>query len=481
MNDAFLGLDVGTSGLKILVIDTDGGVLARTSAGYPTSYPAPGRAEQDPESWIDALADALSRVDADVRARIRGVAAVGHVPSLVLVDADGRAVRPSIIWQDNRAEREAQALGARFGDVDAELGTALPWAASQLLPKLSWVAAHEPEAVTRTSAALQPKDYVNRFLTSITATDPWSSKGICDVTEGAPAARLLAGAGWSSDVCPPTHAPWAELGRVTPAAAERLGIPAGIVVATGWSDALGAVLAVGAFDEPRSFVLTGTSNIVGATRTDVATAQGLYAVPAGPSAPLPMLYGPTQSGGEALTWAARILDVEVGEVIRLATEAATTDRPTFVPYLRGERAPLWNPAARGLLVGLSADQGRAEFARAVVDGVASSARHVLELATGGDGADQPVEVGGVGVDDPRWAAMWASALRRPLRIHSEPNLSALGAALLAAGACGLKGAELARLRPQPTEYHPDAADADDTGFRDYLDASHLADEWSRRD
>lgn len=481
MSGAFLGADIGSSGLKIIVVADGGEVLARGSAGYPTSYPGEGRAEQDPATWMDALAEALSRVAPEVRSRITALGAVGHVPSLVLVDADVRPLRPAIIWQDNRAEAEAARLAADLGAVEGDLGTDVPWAPSQLLPKLAWVAAHEPGIRAAARWALQPKDVLNHALTGVVATDPWSSKGICDVREGSPAARLLAGTGWDDTVSPPARAPWEVLGTLTPQAAERLGLREDVVVATGWTDALGAIHAVGAFDSPRGFVLTGTSNIVGVSRADVATAEGLYSVPVGPSAPLPLLYGPTQSGGEALTWAARLLGVDVPEVIALAASADPASAPLFVPYLRGERAPLWNPAARGLLVGVDAAHGRAEFARAVVGGIAYSARHVLDLAAGDAvAADLPVEVGGVGVDDPRWAAMWAAALGRPLHIHSEPNLSALGAALLGAQAAGATAAEVAGLRSAPAEFTPEHDRGDDAAFPAYLDASRVADEWSRR-
>lgn len=472
---AFVGVDIGTSGLKVTVVGATGSVLARASASYPSSYPRADWAEQDPQAWVDALRDALRSIEPTIRRQVIAIAAVGHVPTAVLVDDHGHPLRPAITWQDSRARHEANELEDQLGAVEGDLGTELPWSPSQLIPKLAWVSAHEPALRDRTRWVLQPKDFVNHYLTSAAATDPWSSKGICDVRDGSAATRLLAAAGWTDDICPQTHAPWEPLGTVTPQVAVELGLNPSTIVATGWSDALAAVLAVGAFDSPHGFILTGTSNIVGVTRDSPAAVQGLYSVPAGPTAPLPLVFGPTQSGGEALAWGARLLGLDMAEFVELAASAAPGDAPTFVPYLRGERAPLWDPAVRALFAGVGSQHGRAEFARAIINGVAFSARHVLELATAGD---TPVDVGGVGVEDRKWAAMWASALRRPLRIHPEANLSAMGAAMLAAWATGCSKSDLTRLRPEPAEFAADVSVLADNGYEQYLRASLAAQEWS---
>jgi xylulokinase len=483
MTGAFLGIDIGTSGLKLLVVDPSGAVLARASAGYGSSSPRDGWAEQDPRDWIDALGRGLGAIDEGVRQQIVAIGAVGHVPTLVLVGQDGAALRPAITWQDSRAVTETALLEGALGAVRGDVGTELPWSPTQLIPKLSWISEHERQLRARTRWVLQPKDYLNLHLTGVASTDPWSSKGLLDVRDGTPADRVIAAAGWSAGIVPPSRAPWEPLAALEPGVARDLGLDPDVLVATGWTDALGAVLAVGAFDSPRGFILTGTSNIVGVSLAAPAETDGLYAVPAGPAAPLPLLYGPTQSGGEALQWAARLLGVEVPELIGLAATAGTGEPgPTFVPYLRGERAPIWNPGLRALFAGLGVPHGRPEFARSVVDGVAFSARHVLELSSPAGAADpMPVETGGLGTEDPRWGRMWARALGRTLRIHAEPSLSALGAAMLGARATGWQPDEISRLRQAGAEHRPDDPGAADADYADYLTASRIAQEWSSRD
>jgi len=476
---AYLGIDIGTSSVKALVVDEGGDVLARTSVAYPTAYGVGGAAEQDPDHWVRAIADAVRALPAAVRAAVGAIAVDGHVPSLVLVEDAGRPLRAAITWQDARPGAEAERLGAELGDVSDEVGTTLPWAAAQLLPQLAWVAEHEP-AARRARWALAPKDYVNLHLTGEVASDPWTAKGMCDTRTGEPVPRLLEAAGWNASIVPTTRTPWEPIGHLRSEIADTLGLPSGVHVATGWTDALAAILAVGAFESPRGFLLTGTSNIVGVSTRRTASATGLYSVPQGPSAPLPLLYGPTQSGGDTLLWWARLLGVDVPELVALAADADGRDLPTIAPYLRGERAPIWDAGLRSLVAGLGVDDDRARVARSVLSGVALGARHVLDLAADAAG-DEPdgVDIGGTGADDAGWRAVWLTTLGRRVRIHREPSLSALGAAMLAALATGRTLADLDGLRSDPVALDPEPGDLAAAGAAAarYRRASTIAQDW----
>jgi xylulokinase len=456
----FLGVDVGTSATRVSLVRPDGTAVT-ASAGYRTVRGGDGRVEQDPAAWSRALATALRRVSlgavsldgvslgaADLRA-VSAVGLCGQTPTLVPVDAAGRPVRAALTWQDTRAKAEAAELAARFGDPEPLIGTALPWSAANLPAKLAWLARHEPDTVRRTRWLLQPKDFVAMQLSGAAASDPWSSKGICRVGDGAPAAEVLAACGWPERACPPVAAAWSARGTVTAAAARRFGLPAGIPVSVGWSDALVQTLAAGCYERRSGFVFSGTSAIVGAPADLGAPAEGapaegvaagLFGVPAS-CAPAPLLYGPTQSGGASVAWVARLLGCRPADVPALAAQASFAgdgEAPAFVPYLSGERAPLWNSEVRGLLLGLAAEHGPAEIARAVMAGTLLSARHVLdvvEAATGDRIAE--IEFAGRGAGDANWQAVALETLGARVRFHSDPDLSARGAAVLAAVLTGL--------------------------------------------
>ena len=311
----YLGVDVGTSATRVSLVGESGAQVA--SAGYPTARGAAGHVEQDPLAWSGALAAALRQTGADLCA-VAAVGLCGQTPTLVLVDAAGAPVRPALTWQDTRATAEAAELEARFGDPEPLIGTALPWSAANMPAKLLWLARHEPATRARTRWLLQPKDLLGLQLTGSPASDPWSSKGLCRVSDCAPAAEVLAACGWSADACPPIAAAWEPRGTVTAAAAERFGLPAGIPVSVGWSDALAQTLAAGCYQRGSGFVFSGTSAIVGAPVTgEDRRAAGLFSVP-GSCAPAPLLYGPTQASGASVAWVARLLGCRPGDVPALA-------------------------------------------------------------------------------------------------------------------------------------------------------------------
>ena len=441
VDGVYLGVDVGTSATRVSLV-RPGGHAAVASAGYRTVRAGHGRVEQDPAAWSRALAAALRRLiahGADL-SEVTAVGLCGQTPTLIPVDAAGRPVRAALTWQDTRATAEAAELADRFGDPEPLIGTALPWSAANLPAKLAWLARHEPDTVRRTRWLLQPKDLVGLWLTGSAASDPWSSKGICRVTDsraggcGAFGVRLALGrlpAG-RGGVGPARH-------RHAPRRPGGSGCRAGVPVCVGWSDALAQVLAAGCFERGSGFVFSGTSAIVGAPVA--GRGAGLFGVP-GSCAPAPLLYGPTQSSGASVAWVARLLGCRPADVPVLAAQASAGPWPAFVPYLSGERAPLWNADVRGLLLGLAAEHGPAEIARAVLTGTMLGARHVLdavEEATGERIAE--IEFTGRGAGDPAWEAIALETLGVRVRFHSDPDLSARGAAMLAAIMAGASPAQ----------------------------------------
>ncbi len=450
---AWLGLDVGTSSTKAVLVAEDGTILGRGSASYGTTSSGPAVAEQNPSDYVSAAAAAVAACGVDQRAP-SGVGLVGQTPTLVLVDAAGAPVRPALTWQDRRAVAEAAELAESLGDPLAVVGTSLPWDPSALPAKLLWLARHEPERLRATSSLLQPKDFIARTLTGHATTDPWSSKGLCHVGTHEPCLPVLDAAGVDAALVPPVRSAWDLNGLVTTSAAELVGIPADTPVTVGWSDALAGMLGVGAFAEPRSFALTGTSDIVGQTLAAVPDdASPLYSVPSS-CAPMGVVYGPTSTSGASLVWLADLLETTVPDLINAAAALdSTADIPIFLPYLAGERAPIWRPDLTASFIGLRQDHRRSELARGIMTGIACSERHVLDVTDAiaapapADNA-QPVHTGGAGAAHRGWLQTRGEILARPVVAYDEPSLTAIGAAMLAAmTATGRSAADLESMRP----------------------------------
>ena len=478
----WLGLDVGTSSVKALLVTSGGIVEGRASVAYPSNYGLGGEAEQEPQTYLEAARRAIAECGATTGA-LDGIGLAGQTPTIVLVAANGAAVRQALTWQDHRADAEARELADTYGPAEPLFGTDLPWTSGYIPAKLLWLARHEPKSVAATRWVLQPKDFVGLTLTGSPASDPWSSKGLCNVKTSAPVAEVLAGTGWPAKVVPPLAQAWEARGAVTSRPAARFGLPEGTPVSVGWSDALAGMLAIGAFDEPTGFVLAGTSSIVGMSTTDPPrSSKPLLEIPAA-CAPLPVLYGPTEAGGASIEWLARLLGREPREVLELAAAATGTDgAPVFVPYLAGERAPIWRTDVRAVLLDLSLEHGAEDLARAVVTGVCLSELHVLATAEEQLGrAAGEVHVAGLGALAAPWREARLAVLARPLHLLDEPNASALGAAIL--GAAAANGAELGaalELRGQGELAVPalSKAQAAERGLARYLRATEVSRRWA---
>jgi xylulokinase len=455
------GIDVGTSAVKAVLVEPDGHVSARSRVPLP----ADTAGERDSLDWLDGTRAALAQLPDQERARVCSVGLTGLTPGTVLVDEAGDPTGPALTWQHSAAAAEAAELAARFGDTAELLGTSLPWGPGYPPAQLAWLARQRPQARAAARWVLQAKDFVGMALTGSPASDRWSSKGVCNVLTGAPAAAILRAAGWDPAVCPPTADPWQPRGAVTAEAGTRFGIPAGVPVAVGWSDALGGMLALGVFERPRAFAILGTSCIAGVSLAPGTGAAGTGAAGTGAAgtgaadsgllnvpasvAPLALAYGPTQNGGSALDWLAALTGRDVPELMDLSERADPAATPVFAPYLAGERAPLWEAGARGVLTGLMTATGAAELARATLRGIAATVRNVIEHAEQAAGTRYPaVIVGGSMASHPAWLTAAHEILGRGFSVTDEEP-SGYGAAMLGASAAGFSLPYLAARSPRP--------------------------------
>lgn len=464
--DLLLGLDLGTSSLKGIFMSATGQILAKYEIAL-TLHRDGDVVEQDARDYIAALVEfvALDRQNSSLINRVKAIGLSGHTPSLVAIDKTGAPTAPVMIWQDNRATTQARALAEKFGDPRELVGTSLPWSPSGTAAKAFWLSEHRPDVWKSTRWLLQPKDFLGFLLTGNTISDPWSTKGLCNVRTKKVIEPLLTTIGWDTEVVPQLRDGFASRGDTTQECAEKFGIPEGIPVNVGWSDAMCGMLALGAFSKPTSFIITGTSAIVGtSSATEPRHDQPLYLIPAG-SAPYPVTFGPTQMSGGSISWAAKLFCVTENELVALGDSDISANVPLYLPYIAGERAPLWRSDIRGRFTEVSVEHGRSAFARATMEGICFAERQVLELSQQLAGvenvANSEVVLSGRAGNDPHWLATRLRTMGRSLRVVDDMEITCRGAAILA-------DVMLTHNFPSSTQalslpgrvHHPSAADVD---------------------
>ncbi len=473
MKPLLVGLDLGTSALKAGLFTPDGQCLALEREPYPLYAPRPGWAEQDPADWWAAAARALGVLAAAAKSsggRIAAVGLAGQCPGHVLLGEDGEALGRAPIWRDQRATAEAAWLDEHISAADAVRWTGLTRLGEATLPpaRLLWLRQHRPDDWQRAQAILQPKDFLAFKLTGAVVTDVNSAYGVAHPSPPHYDPDYLSALSISPWLLPKLHPVHAVAGEVTPAAARASGLAAGTPVIIGTIDAFCDLLGSGAVQPGLAIDVAGTSEMIALATTGPAQGAGIF--PANLNGEVDFLCGPTQAGGEALRWLARGFFPELGSAVDFhgLEQAAGACPPgsqglVFLPYLDGERAPLWDPQARGAFVGLTLAHGRAQCARAVYEGVAFSVRHVLERceAAAGQPARQ-VHVCGGGAASEFWNQMKAGVLRRPV-IAASVEAACRGAAALASAGLGLHPGMVAAAQalagPQRT-FLPDPAAAE---------------------
>lgn len=458
-----LGIDIGTSCAKAVLVDPDGRILGVAAESYPIDQPQPGWAEQDPEAWWQAACTAVRGALAEAAAapaEVAGIGLAGQMHGTVLVDRTGQPTRPAIIWPDRRARREVeQAIAAvglgRLGHLAANR-PATGFAASSLL----WLLAHEPEALAAADRLILPKDYVRFKLTGRLATDPSDASAtlLFDVARRTWSAELLAA--WKlPHWLLPEVLPSAEVaGELQPEAAEALGLVPGTPVATGGADQACQALGSGLIDPGLASCTIGTG---GQLLTPSATPRYdaslrlhtfCHALPGRWYA-----MGAALAAGLSLGWFRDRFAPAEATFEDLAGEAAKVPAGAegllFLPYLVGERTPHFDARARGAFVGLTLAHGRAHAVRAIMEGVAFALRDCLEIVRElGPGPAQIVTAGGGGSQQP-WQGILASVFGLPVMSAAGPERTAVGAALLAGLAVGVY-ADPAEARARAVRYEP---------------------------
>ncbi|QIQ06882.1 xylulose kinase [Streptomyces liangshanensis] len=431
-----MGVDVGTTAVKVAAFTPAGELLRSHTVPIPTSRPREGWAEQDAGDWWRAVVAGIGAVTAGTPAgAVRAIGLVSQVNTHLLVDDDLRPLAPAVIWQDQRCAAVARELDGRFGaERKRELwGGPVTLDASYLPARAEWFARHAPDVWARTRWILSPKDYVAARLTGRIATDRLASVRLADATGTGYIGAAVAQVDGLAPLLPPLREPHAPLG---PVADTALGCGDATVV-VGTMDAFGSVFGSGLTVPGRAMVTCGTSLIVAGSSSRHVPTPGVVSFP--PVDGVHVHAGPTQAGGDALRWWSRTAGLTVEEAVaEAATSPPGSSGVVFTPYLMGERAPLWDAEVRGSFLGLSTGTARPHLSRAVLEGVAMSARHVLAAVEEACGAPLgTVTFSGGGARSDLWAQIHADVLRRPVERLAVRDSAVLGAALLGAVGAGI--------------------------------------------
>ncbi len=473
----FLGLDLGTSGVKALLVDGGGRAVGSADATYDVSNPAPGWSEQDPADWITGVSAALSALRAAhprACAAVQGLALSGHMHGAVLVDASGDVLRPCILWNDTRSFEQARAIDeapiarAISGNIVFPGFTA---------PKLAWVAAHEPGIFARVARVMLPKDYVVWWLTGRYATEMSDAAGTAWLDVGARdwSDELLSLGGMTQAQMPDLLEGTDVVGDVQAARAD-LGLPPGCKVVAGGADNAVAACGVGALGEGQGFVSLGTSGVVLSGRDtyaplpESAVHTFCHAVPG-------RWYqmGVVLAATDSLNWLSRITGQSAQALAGGAGKTLQAPAgPKFYPYLSGERTPHNDAHVRAGFTGLDVGTDTSDLTRSVMAGVSFALRDSFEaLKATGAQLETALAIGGGSRSD-HWCAMLATTLNIPLERPAEGAFgAALGAARIAM--CGVTGADPASLMTKPPiadilHPQPDLVQAYEDAYRGFAAA-----------
>jgi len=435
----FLGIDLGTSGVKAILADEDDRIVGQANASLEVSRPRPLWSEQDPAAWwsaTDAAMAALKERCPEALAEVRGIGLSGQMHGATLLDASDAVLRPAILWNDGRSEAACEELERRAPSVRETTGNlVMPGFTA---PKLLWVAEHEPEVAQRVHRVLLPKDYLRFLLTGEYASEMSDASGTLwlDVRKRKWSPALVEATGLSLEAMPLLYEGNEATGELRRDLATRWGLGTGVVVAGGAGDQAAGAAGAGVVGAGQGFLALGTS--------------GVYFVAGDRFAPNPQRavhafchclpgrwhqMSVVLSAASCLSWVTRLVGVEnEAAAVSLAEQAlaqpsSSRGVPCFLPYLSGERTPHNDPHARGMFFGLTHDSGPGELVLAVLEGVA------FALADGQDAllaAGTPIEavslIGG-GARSELWGRILASALDRPL---TRPGGAEVGPAVGAA-------------------------------------------------
>ncbi|NIM05432.1 MAG: xylulokinase [Armatimonadetes bacterium] len=451
-----MGLDVGTTGTKVLITDVEGNIIASVVEEYPLHTPKPGWAEQDPADWWKATVQGIRRAIAEAKinpADIKGLGLSGQMHGSVFLDSSWQVVRPAILWCDQRTAEQCRWITERVGEKVVVEETLNPVLTGFTAPKIAWLQQKEPENWKKTKKVLLPKDYIRFLLTGEFATEVSDASGmsLLNVPKRKWSAPMLAGLDLTEDMLAKVYESWEPSAKINKEAAEATGLKEGTPVVGGGGDQAAGAVGNGIVEPGVLSVSTGTSGVIFAYMDKPAVDPQLrthtfcHAVP-----DKWHVMGVMLSAGGSLRWyrdafageekaAATKRGVDPYEIITEECEKVPvgSEGLVFLPYLTGERTPYPDPHARGAFVGLHLRHTKPHIARAVMEGVSYGLRDSLEILRAMEVPISQVRASGGGARSALWRQIQADVFGCELVTINVDEGPAFGVALLAGVGAGI--------------------------------------------
>ena len=438
----YIGIDLGTSAVKLLLMNEAGQILNVVSRTYPLEFPRPGWSQQNPEDWRKAVWEGIpALLEGFDRAQVAGIGAGGQMHGLVALDEVDNVIRPAILWNDGRTSKEVDYLNNVVGKDKLSSLTANIAFAGFTAPKVLWMREHEPENFARIKKVMLPKDYINYILTGVHCTDYSDASGmlLLDVEHKRWSKEMLDLCGLTEDQMPKLFESYEAVGALKPDVAAQLGLSPEVKVCAGAGDNAAAAVGTGTVGEGGCNLSLGTSGTIFISsdrfRVDENNALHAFAHADGGY----HLMGCMLSAASCNKW----LMEDIFRTEDYAAEQAAVSREKlgrnpvfFLPYLMGERSPINDTNARGMWIGMTMDTRREDLTQAVLEGVAFAIRDSLEVAGSLGISIGKSRVCGGGAKSDLWLHILANVLNVELeRVASEQG-PGLGGAMLAMVACG---------------------------------------------
>ena len=436
----YVGIDLGTSAVKPLLMDGEGKIQKIVSREYPLYFPHPGWSEQKPEDWYEQVMDGMKELIAEAdKSKVAGISFGGQMHGLVILDKEDQVIRPAILWNDGRTYEECDYLNNVIGKEKLSEYTANISFTGFTAPKILWVKNKEPENFKKIVKIMLPKDYIAYKLTGVNCTDVSDASGmlLMDVKNRRWSKEMCEICGISEEMLPKLYESYECVGTVKPEIARELGIPETVKVAAGAGDNAAAAVGTGTVGDGMCNISLGTSGTIfissekfGVDKNNAlhafAHADGHY-----------HLMGCMLSAASCNKW---WMDEIIGTSDYGAEQkkigALGGNHVYFLPYLMGERSPHNNPNARGTFIGMTMDTTRADMTQAVLEGVAFALRDSFEVAKSLGIKIERTKICGGGAKSPLWKKMIANILNLKVDVIESEEGPALGGAMLAAVACG---------------------------------------------